>query len=131
LLSKGISVDFAPEAQLWILLQEELPIKGKYFPLHKLQRSIISIELKRLREHFFTKQTMHLTEALLNMVSPFIDKLIISFLIILAATIVLWGLGYINAVFIWIWLVLIFLAGLYLGIGIIVDKRTSTFINDE
>lgn len=129
---KGIHIDFAPEARVWYQLpgvssKSELdyaqPIGVRY--------SIIKKYTKYFFIYFFTKRSIQLLEALLGFVTPHTLILFLGILGILAINVILWTIGVVSELFVWVWLALYIMEGIYFCTVIVADRVMRTYLNGK
>ncbi|HLR76692.1 MAG TPA: glycosyltransferase family 2 protein [Balneolaceae bacterium] len=124
---KGISVDFAPEARIWIA-QKENSSKSKLSKIRSpgFGHSIIN----RYAKLFFSKPKWSV-KILFGFIMPPTVKLILGILAVLIINIILWLFSVIPPVFIWIWLVLAILEAVYIYSGIMLSKAMLSKLNGK
>lgn len=119
LLLNGVSIDFAPEANVWAQMPKNAqnaesqrkrweigryPIIKKYAP----KLLLASLRKKALR-HFDT---------FIDLITPPLVNTLLLVLMICVLNLVLWGMGWISISFLWIWLTVALMGALHLLVGL-------------
>jgi cellulose synthase/poly-beta-1,6-N-acetylglucosamine synthase-like glycosyltransferase len=116
---KGIKIDFAPEANIWA----QMPAKAKNAKSQRARWEMGRYPLiKKYALRFLNllmKGSFRYLDIFIELITPPLVNLLFFGIIILILNLFLWAFGLPSVLFIWIWLGLIFLGGLYLFVGML------------
>jgi cellulose synthase/poly-beta-1,6-N-acetylglucosamine synthase-like glycosyltransferase len=117
---QGIPIAFAPEAHIWA----QMPAKAQNAESQRARREMgryaaIKKYAPRYLNLFLTKGSLRYLDTFIDLITPPLVNLLFFVIVIMLITLVLTLISWLPAHFLWIWLGITGIGGLYLFIGML------------
>lgn len=116
---KGFDIDFAPEASVWAQMPVQPDNAESQRKRWEMGRyPVVREYAPRLLNEFFKTRSVKYLDAFIDLITPPLVNTLLFVLAMCVFNMILWLIGWIPGLFVWMWLGLAALGGLHLFVGL-------------